>query len=179
MTPISSAAVQAPAPLPLFSQSARPDTATSLIRAATALMETLAKGQQLDARALRAAMEAAFGGSEAAGAWYWKLAYEACEAAQLLFLRKFGAAMRARAGSPAIFLLEPHEAVAPDGHFRREIGAGDGDEASAIRKAGQRRRDMPERGVGDAAFGARPHPCSRRRSTAPSMPATAPMSPPA
>jgi len=104
MTPISSAAAQASAPLPLFSQSARPDTATSLIRASTALMETLPKGQQLDARALRAAMEATFGASDAAGAWDWKLAYEACDAAQILFLRKFGAAMRARAGSPDAFL---------------------------------------------------------------------------
>ena len=101
MTPILSAAAQAAAPLPLFPRSTHPDTATSLIRAAIALTENLAKGQPLDARALRAAMEAAFGASDAAGAWDWKLAYEACEAAQILFLRKFGAAMRARAGSPA------------------------------------------------------------------------------
>ena len=46
-------------------------------------------------------MEAAFGGSDAAGAWAWQHAYEACEAAQLLFLRRFGAAMRERAGSAA------------------------------------------------------------------------------
>ena len=35
-------------------------------------------------------MEAAFGASDAEGAWVWKHAYEACEAAQVLFLRKFG-----------------------------------------------------------------------------------------
>ena len=104
MTPILSAAALAAATPPLFPQSVPPDTATSLIRAATALTENLAKGQPLDARALRAAMEAAFCASDAAGAWDWKLAYEACEAAQILFLRKFGAAMRARAGSPAAFL---------------------------------------------------------------------------
>ena len=51
--------------------------------AATTLMEALAKGTALDAHALRAAMEAAFGASDAAGAWDWKLAYEACEAAQI------------------------------------------------------------------------------------------------
>ena len=48
---------------------------------------------------LRSAMEAAFGASDAAGAWAWKDAYEAAEAAQVLFLRKFGRAMRTRAGS--------------------------------------------------------------------------------
>ena len=42
-------------------------------------------------------METAFGGSDAAGAWDWKTAYEACEAATILFLRKFGPAIRAKA----------------------------------------------------------------------------------
>ena len=53
---------------------------------------------------LRAAMTEAFGGSDAEGAWDWKAAYDACEASQLLFLRKFGPAMRARAAAPAAFL---------------------------------------------------------------------------
>src|SRR6202011_4497253 len=44
----------------------------------------------LDSRALRSAMEAAFGGSDAEGVWVWKDAYEALEAAQVLFLSKFG-----------------------------------------------------------------------------------------
>ncbi|NBZ89242.1 methylase [Rhodobacteraceae bacterium CYK-10] len=49
-------------------------------------------------------MERAFGGSDASAAWDWKLAYEACEAALVLFLRKFGRALLARAGSPAALL---------------------------------------------------------------------------
>ena len=49
-------------------------------------------------------MEAAFGGTDAEGAWVWKDAYEALEAAQVLFLRKFGSAMRTRAGSAAAML---------------------------------------------------------------------------
>ena len=53
---------------------------------------------------LRAAMERAFGASDAEGAWDWKTAYDACEAATVLFLRKFGPAMRARAASPAAML---------------------------------------------------------------------------
>ena len=48
-------------------------------------------------------MEAAFG-VDAEGAWNWKLAYDASEAATVLFLRKFGPAMHARAGSPAALL---------------------------------------------------------------------------
>ena len=49
-------------------------------------------------------METAFCGSDAEGAWVWKDAYEACEAAQVMFLRKFGGAMRSRAGSAAAML---------------------------------------------------------------------------
>ena len=62
------------------------------------------KGRALDSRALRSTMEAAFGSTDAEGAWVWKDAYEALEAAQVLFLRKFGSAMRTRAGSAAAML---------------------------------------------------------------------------
>ena len=44
-------------------------------------------------------MEQASGGSDANGDWDWKSAYDACEAAAVLFLRKFGGAMAVRAGS--------------------------------------------------------------------------------
>jgi len=101
---LAPAAAQPAATLPLFSSSPRAEIASSLLQAATTLAQTLGRGQPLDARALRAAMETAFGGSDAAGAWDWKGAYDAGEAAQLLFLRKFGAAMRSRSGSPAAFL---------------------------------------------------------------------------
>ena len=43
----------------------------------------------------------AFGGSDATGAWDWKAAYDACEAATVLFLRKFGKALFRKSGSPA------------------------------------------------------------------------------
>ena len=46
-------------------------------------------------------MVSAFGGSDADGAWDWKTAYDACEAATVLFLRKFGPAMLVQAASPA------------------------------------------------------------------------------
>ena len=49
--------------------------------------------QRIDAAVLRAAMEQAFAASDSSGAWNWKDAYEACEAATVLFLRKYGSAL--------------------------------------------------------------------------------------
>ena len=94
----------AAATLPLFLPQTPPDKVAGLFHAATLLAQLLGQGRALDSRALRSAMEAAFGGTDAEGAWVWKDAYEALEAAQVLFLRKFGSAMRTRAGSPAAML---------------------------------------------------------------------------
>ena len=80
------------------------DTAAAILSVAEALQPDLAQGFQIDALRLRVEMERVFGGSDATGAWDWKLAYEAGEAALVLFLRKFGRALLARAGSPAALL---------------------------------------------------------------------------
>src|ERR1700723_806960 len=98
----SSVAVATPATasLPL---AVLPDP-SSAPAAAGRLLPHLEGGQRVDAGILRAAMEAAFGASDAAGAWDWKSAYEACEAATVLFLRKFGPAMQARAATPGAML---------------------------------------------------------------------------
>ncbi|MEI4494473.1 strawberry notch family protein [Mameliella alba] len=76
----------------------------SILAVAEALQPDLAQGAPIDAIRLRREMERAFGGSDADGAWNWKLAYEAGEVALVLFLRKFGRALLARAGSPATLL---------------------------------------------------------------------------
>ena len=76
----------------------------AILAVAEALQPDLAQGFQIDALRLRLEMERAFGGSDADGAWDWKLAYEAGEVALVLFLRKFGRALLARAGSPAALL---------------------------------------------------------------------------
>ena len=81
-----------------------PDTAAAIIAVAEALQSDLSQGFQIDGLRLRLEMEQAFGGSDATGAWDWKLAYEACEVALVLFLRKFGRALLARAGSPTALL---------------------------------------------------------------------------
>ncbi|HEX3411527.1 MAG TPA: bifunctional class I SAM-dependent methyltransferase/DEAD/DEAH box helicase [Stellaceae bacterium] len=98
----ASAAAPAVATLPLFLPQA--DKVSGLFHAATLLAQLLGQGRALDNRALRSAMEAAFCGTDSEGVWLWKDAYEALEAAQVMFLRKFGAAMRSRAGSPAAML---------------------------------------------------------------------------
>ena len=80
------------------------DPAARILAAARLILPDLERGRRIDANMLRAAMETAFGASDAAGAWDWKTAYDACEAATVLFLRKFGPALRAKSASPAAML---------------------------------------------------------------------------
>lgn len=80
------------------------DLATPIFSAACLLLPRLERGERVDASALRGVMETAFGASDAAGAWDWKMAGEAGEAATVLFLRKYGRALLRAAPSPAIRL---------------------------------------------------------------------------
>ncbi|AWC25175.1 hypothetical protein CO731_04669 [Aminobacter sp. MSH1] len=98
--PVSAAAPLA-APLPLGHL---PDPSAAIFQAAQLLLPHLEFGQRIDAPILRTAMEAAFGASDTTGAWDWKSAYEACEVATVLFLRKYGNALLRKAGSPAAAL---------------------------------------------------------------------------
>ncbi len=75
--------------------------AEKLFAAAERLLPSLEKGVPLDARLLRTTLEEIFGGSDSEGAWVWKDAYEASEAAAVLFLRKYAAAIRAKSADPA------------------------------------------------------------------------------
>ena len=99
-----------PASAPAFAAVPRPVAplvpvaADALVHAARMILPHLERGQRVDAPMLRASMVSAFGGSDADGTWDWKTAYDACEAATVLFLRKFGPAMLARAASPAAVL---------------------------------------------------------------------------
>ena len=95
----STAFAAAPAAMP-----ASPDASAALVAAAASFLDHLAHGRAVDTPALRAAMFDAFGGSDAEGAWDWKTGYDACEAATVLFLRKFGPAIRAKTASPAAML---------------------------------------------------------------------------
>ena len=81
---------------PLAGASARPlasarpaQTARSIVAAAQDMLVHLAAGRRIDSNAIRTAMQSAYRGSDAGGAWDWKTAYEAVEVAQLLFMRRY------------------------------------------------------------------------------------------
>ncbi|MHC2582046.1 hypothetical protein ACVI1J_005782 [Bradyrhizobium diazoefficiens] len=98
MTDLSSIAADQAA---LISSVRAPEGTSVIITAAEQLLPHLERGRRIDAAILRAAMEAAFGASDATGAWNWKMAYDACEAATVLFLRKYGKALFHKADSAA------------------------------------------------------------------------------
>ena len=101
-----------------------PSAHDALFTAATTLLPVLEAGRALDAPTLRDAMTRAFGATDAYGAWVWKDAYEAAEAAVVLFIRRHGRAMRRHAGAgpdgPAAMLrmLEAVAALEPS-HTKR------------------------------------------------------------
>ena len=101
-----------------------PSAHDALFTAATTLLPVLEAGRALDAATLRDAMTRAFGATDAQGAWAWKDAYEAAEAAVVLFIRRHGRAMRRHAGAgpdgPAAMLrmLEAVAALEPS-HTKR------------------------------------------------------------
>ena len=77
------------------------ESSVAIFAAAGLLLPHLERGERVDAVTLRAAMETAFGASDTSGVWNWKAAYDACEAATVLFLRKYGKALFRKAGSAA------------------------------------------------------------------------------
>ena len=96
------------------------NSAAAVHAAALLLLPHLERGLRVDAVVLRAAMENAFGASDSSGAWDWKTAYDACEVATVLFLRKFGKSLLRKAGSPlaALPLLGKITGLLPT-HTRR------------------------------------------------------------
>lgn len=74
--------------------------ADELIEAAGRIAWLLEQGKVVTSGDLQQNMIEALGGSDAEGLWLWKDAYEATEAAQVLFLRKFGPAIVSGTHSP-------------------------------------------------------------------------------
>lgn len=72
MTTIPTSAAAQTALPPASDPDVQAGTATSVLAAAGLLLPHLEGGQRIDAAILRSAMEAAFGGSDATGAWSWK-----------------------------------------------------------------------------------------------------------
>ena len=92
--------------------------AGALITAARALLPALEAGTAITSAMLREAMVAAFGGSDAEGHWLWKDAYDACEIAQLLFLRAFAPALRHASPRARLTMLQRLAALLPT-HTKR------------------------------------------------------------
>ena len=109
---------------PLAQPAAYSAKSACLLAAARTLLTTLQNGCLLSAAVLREAMTGAFGGTDADGAWLWKDAYDAAEAAVVLFIKRYGTAMRREAGAgpqgPAAMLamLQRLAALEPS-HTRR------------------------------------------------------------
>ncbi|MDE0282331.1 MAG: strawberry notch family protein [Gammaproteobacteria bacterium] len=114
-SPVADVSVPAAAP---------PSGVGPLMEAARALVPVLEAGRPIDAVVLRDAMIGAFGASDADGAWLWKQAYEAAESAVVLFIRRYGRAMRKKAGPgpdgprKMLRMLEAVAALEPS-HTRR------------------------------------------------------------
>ncbi|BAM86848.1 methylase/helicase [Bradyrhizobium oligotrophicum S58] len=97
--------------------------AKAIRRAAELLLPSLTRGERVDARCLRLIMQGVFGASDADGCWDWKMAYEACEIATVLFLAKYGPAMiKASNGMPSAMLpmVAKIAALLPS-HTRRSL----------------------------------------------------------
>src|SRR4051812_12218914 len=93
----SGAAIATTASLAPADRTSRPG---KILFAGYQLLPFLERGQAIGAADLRSILTAASGGSDAEGFWAWKDAYEATEVGQVLFLRKFGTAICARANPP-------------------------------------------------------------------------------
>ena len=113
-----------PAAIEVPASPARPVQGDAIFAAARTLLPALEAGKPLDAATLREAMTDAFGASDAEGAWLWKDAYEAAEAACVLFLQRYGRGMRRNAGAGLdgprrmLRMLEAVAALEPS-HTRR------------------------------------------------------------
>lgn len=94
--------------------------ASAILVAGGLLLQSLERGQRIDSATLRAAMETAFGASDASGLWDWKAGYDACEVSTVLFLRKYGRAIFRQTDRPAARLaaLSKIAGLLP-GHTRR------------------------------------------------------------
>ncbi|MDO5897026.1 strawberry notch-like NTP hydrolase domain-containing protein [Agrobacterium sp. Azo12] len=98
MNLISSSAINATTAS--LASSENTNRAVKLFLSGQALLPSLEHGQPIGPADLRATLVNVFGGADAEGFWTWKDAYEAMEVAQVLFLRKFGAAITARSKTP-------------------------------------------------------------------------------
>ena len=87
--------------LPLFAAAAPADHTANLLAAARALTPHLNRSRPLDRRLVASVMTTSFGGSDADGAWIWRDAYDAIEAAMVLQLRRLAPQIARLEDAPA------------------------------------------------------------------------------
>jgi hypothetical protein len=87
--------------LPLFGASDMSDRAANILAAARALAPHLNRSRTLDRRLISGVMTTSFGGSDAEGAWLWKDAYDAVEAALVLQIRRLASQIGRLEDAPA------------------------------------------------------------------------------
>lgn len=92
-------AVNCTAAPPVASASDAIDAAQAIHQAATRLLLFLEQGKAITTAALRIMVTDTFGGTDAQAFGVWKDPYEALEAAQVQFLRRFGLAILTRSSS--------------------------------------------------------------------------------
>lgn len=79
--------------------------AQRIFAAASRISNQIERGQPITAAVLSRIMSQAFDGTDAEGVWVWKQAYDACEAAQVLFLQKYGRLIMDRGDNPQAVLV--------------------------------------------------------------------------
>jgi len=91
--------------LPLFAAAsaadAPPHKAANLLAAARALLPQLNRSRALDRRLVSSVMTTSFGASDVEGAWLWRDAYDAIEAAMVLQLRRLAPQLGRLEDAPA------------------------------------------------------------------------------
>lgn len=87
--------------LSLFADPAGADAAANVLSAARALATHLARSRPLDRRLVAQVMTTAFGASDAEGAWVWRDAYDAIEAATVLQIRRLAPQVARLEDAPA------------------------------------------------------------------------------
>jgi len=105
----------------LAAASSSSSKADPILDAARLLLPQLERGEAITSDRLRETMIEATGGSDAEGRWSWKDAYDACEVAQVLFVKRFGPAMLAHAQPKAHLSMMQRLAALFPTHTKRTI----------------------------------------------------------
>ena len=101
MPSIRTSSTSPTATLSLFADAASADAGANVLAAARALAAHLARSRPLDRRLIAQVMTTAFGASDAEGAWVWRDAYDAIEAATVLQIRRLAPQVARLEDAPA------------------------------------------------------------------------------